>query len=55
MVSQQCDTIVVYGDESLAVEVANGFFICFLAHLEAVNDEFGWALIAEIAMTTIIF
>ena len=45
MVSQQCDTIVVYGDESLAVEVDNGFFICIFDYVEAVKDELGWVFI----------
>lgn len=48
------DTIVGYGDEPSAVEIADGFFVGFLGDLETVVDEFGGRLVAEVAEAVIL-
>ena len=50
----EVDAFVGDGDEMFAVEVANGFLIRLLAHLESVGNQFGRTLIPKTTMSTVL-
>ena len=50
----QLDGKWFHNDEMTLVEVADGFLIDFLRHLEAPLDVFGIALVAKVALTAVV-